>query len=314
MDIKMKLVVFAIDMICPLIIGYACKNQQKLKGSFFDKMILYNILVVCPVVSFLSFWIMPLTRELLWLPAISIALGVVPGAIGYFRAIHKYKDYREQGAYVMAAALSNLGTIGGIAVFLIYGERGYGFQQITVLFQYVLMFMFCYPLAQYFEAKADGVSGKKVSVMSMLFSKKQLAVVGILLGGILQQMGIPRPHELDGVAQIFIHSAAWTGLIPVGYSIDFARIKQYWFSLFDMSLIKFVLTPVLIYYLSHLVIHDSVMIGTLLVLATMPVAINAVVTARLYHLSVDLNVAAFIVTTLIFVFIVYPVFFFALSA
>ena len=31
MDIKMKLLVFAIDMICPLILGYACKYQHWLK-------------------------------------------------------------------------------------------------------------------------------------------------------------------------------------------------------------------------------------------------------------------------------------------
>ena len=62
MDIKMKLLVFAVDMICPLILGYACRYQHVLKDGFFNKMILNNILVVCPVVSFLSFWVMPIIR------------------------------------------------------------------------------------------------------------------------------------------------------------------------------------------------------------------------------------------------------------
>jgi len=315
LDIKTKLLIFAIDMICPLILGYACKYQKRFKDEFFNKMILNNIMVVCPIVSFLSFWILPLTRDLLWLPVISIAMGFVPGAMAYLRARHKYQDYREQGAYVMAASLSNLGTIGGIAVFLIYGERGYGYQQIVVLFQYVLMFMFCYPLAQYFESKAENGSqvGQKVSIWSLIFSKKQLAVVGIMMGGVLQYMGIARPHELDGVAQIFIHMGAWTGLIPVGYSIDISKIRHYWSSLFDLALIKFIAAPVTIYLLSHLVIRDKMMLEALFVLATMPVAINAVVTARLYHLSVDLDVAAFIVTTIIFMLIVYPITFVMLT-
>ena len=102
MDIKMKLLVFAVDLICPLILGYACRYQKKLGDNFFNKMILNNILVVCPVVSFLSFWVMPITREFLWLPVMSIALGFVPGAMAYWLAGRKYKDYREQGAYVMA--------------------------------------------------------------------------------------------------------------------------------------------------------------------------------------------------------------------
>ncbi len=314
MDIKMKLLVFAIDMICPLILGYLCKYQRILKDGFFNKMILNNILVVCPIVSFLSFWVLPVTRELLWLPLISLAMGFVPGAMAYFIAQRKYQDDRERGAYVMAASLSNLGTIGGICVFLIFGERGYGYQQIILLFQYVLMFMFCYPLAQYYENRAAaGKHGPKVSLRGVLFSKNQLAVLGILFGGLLQYAGVSRPQELDGVAQIFIHMGAWTGLIPVGYSTDFQKIRRYWLSLFDLSFIKFIAAPLTIYLLSHLVIRDGSMLGALLVLACMPSAVNAVVTARLYHLNVDLDVAAFIVTTMMFLFFVYPVLFLTLS-
>lgn len=313
MDIKMKLLVFAVDMICPLILGYACKYQKRLGDNFFNKMILNNILVVCPIVSFLSFWVMPITREFLWLPVISMALGFIPGAMAFLLVKHKYKDYREQGAYVMAASLSNLGTIGGICVFLIYGERGYAYQQIATLFQYVLMFMFCYPLAQMYETKANGVSGQKISILSMLFSKKQLAVVGIMMGGVLQYAGVPRPEELNGVAQIFIHLGAWTGLIPVGYSVDFSKIRKYWTSLFDLSFIKFIAAPAVVYGLSHLVIKSPDMLGSLLVLAATPTAINAVVTARLYNLSIDLDVAAFIVTAVMFLIVVYPLLFFILA-
>jgi len=313
LDIATKLVIFAADLILPLLLGYACKFQHRLGDSFFNRMILNNILVVSPIVSFLSFWIMPLSRELLWLPLLSIALGFLPGAIAYEAARRKYRDFREQGAYVMAASLSNLGTIGGICVFLIYGEQGYGYQQIATLFQYVLMLMFCYPLARSYETKADGKSGQKISIWSMLFSKKQLAVLGILLGGVLQYAGIPRPPSLDGVSQIFIHLGAWTGLIPVGYSVDFNKIRRYWLSLFDLAFIKFIVAPVLIFGLSRLLIESPTMRGTLLILAATPTAINAVVTARLYNLAIDLTVAAFIVTTLLFLVLVYPALFLLLS-
>ena len=80
-----------------------------------------------------------------------------------------------------------------------------------------------------------------------------------------------------------------------------------------MSFIKFIAAPLTIYLLSHLVIENRDMLGALLVLAAMPSAINAVVTSRLYHLNVDLDVAAFIVTTLIFLFVVYPLLFLTLA-
>ena len=89
-DVKMKILVFAVDMICPLMLGYLCQRQNVLEEKFFNKMILNNILVVCPIVSFLSFWILPLTADLFWLPLISLALGFVPGAMAYVIAQKRY--------------------------------------------------------------------------------------------------------------------------------------------------------------------------------------------------------------------------------
>ena len=313
MDIQTKLMIFAVDLIGPLLLGYAGRYQRCVGDTFFNKMILNNIFVVCPVVSFLSFWVMPLTRDLFWMPVLSLALGFFPGMAAWWIARRKYLDYREQGAYVMAASLANLGTIGGICVYLVYGEQGYGYQQVATLFQYVLMFTFCYPLAQYYERCADGRSRTKVSFWSMVFSKNQIAVVGILMGGALQVAGIPRPAELAGVTPFFIHLGAWTGLVPVGYSLDFGRMRRYWLSLFDLAVLKFVAAPLLLYGLSGFVVESPAMRGSLLLLAATPTAINAVVAARLYHLAVDLTVAAFLVTTLLFLLVVYPALFLLLS-
>lgn len=314
MDVKVKLVLFGVDLLLPLLLGYACRYQNVLKDGFFNKMIFNNILVVYPVLSFLSFWILPLTRELAWLPVMGILIGAVPGFTAYLAAEKKYQTDAKRGAYVMAASLSNLGTIGGLCVFLIYGETGYGYQQLIVLFQYILMFLFCYPLAQYYEQRSNGKTGtERISIFSVLFSRNQIAVLGILSGGALQIAGIPRPEAFNGVADIFVHLGAWTALLPVGYSMDFAQMKGRYHELFDLAAIKFIVTPAVIAAFSYLVIDDLVMRGALLVLACCPAAVNAVIIARLYHLDIDLCVAAFIVTTGIFVLLVYPVLFFMLA-
>ena len=44
-------------------------------------------------------------------------------------------------------------------------------------------------------------------------------------------------------------------------------------------------------------------------IAAAPTAINAVLTARLYKLNVDLTVASFLVTTVIYLLLFYPLFF-----
>ncbi|WP_378953964.1 AEC family transporter [Pelosinus sp. sgz500959] len=315
MDMKLKLLLFAVDLLAPLMVGYLCRFQNIVKEPVFNKMILNNILVIYPALSFLSFWVLPLDYHLIWLPVMGLAMGVIPGLIAYFVAEYKYTSDLDRGSYVMSAILSNLGTIGGLCVFLLYGETGYAYQQLVVLFQYILMFMFCYPLAQYYYNRSQkGEKIKDVSVRSILFSRNQLAIIGILFGVVLKQMGVPRPQSLDGLTQVLIHFGAWTALIPVGYSIDFGKLKEHYRDIKDLTVVKFILTPLLIYGGARLVIHDQRMLNTILVLSCMPTAVNAVITSRIYSLNIHISVAAFILTTIVFLLVVYPILFIGLGS
>jgi len=310
----MKVLLFAVDLLAPLVVGYFCRYQNVVKESVFNKMILNNILVIYPALSFLSFWVLPLNYELIWLPVMGLVMGIIPGILAYFVAEGKYTSDLDKGSYVMSAILSNLGTIGGLCVFLIYGETGYAYQQLVVLFQYILMFMFCYPLAQYYYQRSqEGGAVQRVSVKSVLFSRNQLAVIGIFCGVILQKMGVARPQSFSGIVEILIHIGAWTALVPVGYSIDFGKLKEHYREVKDITLIKFLFTPLVIYGLARLLIENEQIVHTLLILACMPTAVNAVVTSRIYHLNIHISVAAFILTTIVFLLIVYPALFIGLS-
>ncbi|MCE5285673.1 MAG: transporter [Pelosinus sp.] len=310
----MKILLFAIDLLVPLTAGYFCRYQRKLNETFFNKMILNNILVIYPALSFLSFWVLPLRLELIWLPVLGLAMGLIPGGIAYLVAQRKYSCDLDRGSYVMSAALSNLGTIGGLCVFLIFGETGYAYQQLVVLFQYILMFMFCYPLAQYYyeraqnDRKACGVSWR-----SVLFSRNQLAVLGIISGAVLHVAGVHRPEFLGACFNPLVHIGAWTALIPVGYSIDFGKLKDQYRSVIDLIPIKFLVAPALTYGLACLLISDEQMLNTILVLSCTPTAVNAVITSRIYKLNIHISVAAFILTTILFVALVYPLLFFMLA-
>lgn len=310
MDITSKIIVSSLDLLLPIAVGYLLKYQHCLRDGFFNKMILNNILVVYPLLSFLCFWVLPLSRELIWLPVMGILMGLIPGIIATWRSKQKYTDPLDQGGYVMSAILSNLGTIGGLCVFLLYGEHGYAYQQLVVLSQYILMFMFCYPLAQNYYEKAQGTTKKhSVSLRSILFSRNQLAVVGILLGVVLQFASVPRPDCLSGVSSFLVHLGAWTALIPVGYSMDFARIRTHYRELADLAVIKFAVSPCILYLIALLLIDNEIMRYSLLILSFTPTAVNAVITARIYRLNLHLTMAAFILTTLLFLIVIYPLLF-----
>ena len=74
--------------------------------------------------------------------------------------------------------------------------------------------------------------------------------------------------------------------------------------------LRFVIVPVLFYLLFKLLFTDQVLLGSLLLMAATPAAINSVITAQLYKLNVDITIASFLLTTVVFVLVVFPLFFF----
>lgn len=313
MDVTMKLVYFMIDLLVPLTIGYLLKRNKYFTRGFFDKMISYNIFLFYPLLSILSFWVLPLTWDLMWFPIFGAILCFLPGALAHLISKNKYESPLDTGSYMLSAMLSNLGTLGGLCAFIVYGEAGFAYTQLVVLMQVAVIFLFCYPLAQYYYAKERNDTKNKISIGSLLFSFNQLPVLGLLIGLILYWLNVPRPELFGEMISPLVHIAAWTALIPVGHVTDFLEIKQHYKSTFDLVPIKFLLTPLISYFIAKAVFHDPIMVNTILMLAFMPTAINAVITAKLHKLNVHIATASFVATTVLFLLVVYPSLLFFLS-
>jgi len=103
-------------------------------------------------------------------------------------------------------------------------------------------------------------------------------------------------------------------LVPVGHAIRFSEFQSHLKGCFSLSIIKFVFTPLIIAGLSVLFLDDLVMRNTMIILAFTPTAINAVITVRLHNLNIAMVMTNFVVTTLIYLLIIYPVLFIFLNS
>ena len=81
----------------------------------------------------------------------------------------------------------------------------------------------------------------------------------------------------------------------------------------DLLPIKLVLTPLAAYVLAKFVFEEPVLINTIVILAAMPTAINAVVAVQLNKLNVDLATASFVLTTAACLLVALPILFVVLS-
>ena len=270
-------------------------------------MMLFNVVVLITVMNLLSFWILPLQGDLLLLPLLSLLTAFL--SAGMMAPLCRHQSFVDQGTLVVAAMLANIGTLAGICGYILYGELRFAYVQLFAVPQNILMVVLAFPLAQYYAAQGSCASGEaplQFNLRELLFTPKQLGVVGMFIGLGLQLFQVERPGFITDFFRMLVHIQAWIAFTPVGYTIDFHRAFRYLRQAAGLLPIRFLLVPLLLYGASSLVVTDPVILGTIFLAASAPVAINAVITAQLFHLNVDLAVAAFLETTLLYVAVLFP--------
>ena len=305
-----RLIYVGTDLIAPLIAGYLAYQRGFISDARCNAVIRFNIIVMATLLALLSFWVMPLSKSLLWLPLFSALFMLVPGAIARLTFARRHREPLSRGAYYMSAMLTNIGTIAGLSAFILYDEAGFAYVQIVSSFQVGLLVLVCFPLAALFRAQGAADAHRvHLSVRELFLTPNQVPILGLLAGLSLNFLGVERPAVFGAAFQSLVHIGAWTALFPVGCLVDFSRARLYIKNTADLVPLRFLLTPLIFFGLCRLLFDDPVLIGSLLLIAAAPTAINAVLTARLYKLNVNLTVASFLVTTILYLLLFYPLFF-----
>lgn len=305
-----KIAYFFLDLIAPLAVGYLLRKGNLLSQHMSDYLIKLALLIVYPLLTVISFWKIRISPQLLWLPFFGVILHIVPGLLASLNVKKIYAAPADRGSYLLSAILSNQMVVGGIAVFILYGELGFNYVQLTVLLQGVILFLVCFPLAQYYQrCQGNDESTSSLSWRAYILNKNQVGILGLVLGTLLNLSGWQRPAVATQLFGLLVHINAWTTLIPVGHSIRFRDVR--WNSAGARSIvaIKFFLKPAIIITLSALLLNDLLMRNTILVLAFSPSAISAVITVRLFKLSVPTVITDFVVTNVLYLVLIYPTLF-----
>ncbi|MGE1061907.1 hypothetical protein NXG27_04595 [Megasphaera paucivorans] len=311
---ELRIVFIFVDLILPLIVGYVLKKINKLTAGQCNWLIRFNIIIIFTILSILSFWVMPLRVELMMLPFFGFFCSALPlGIVYFFHLQRKFPDKLEQGSYVITAIPSNIVTIGGLCAFILYGEVGFAYAQMVGVFQNLVMLFVCFPMGYYFKFRSihknEPFAMGNLNWRSVFINWNQVSVAGMILGIILYIIDVPRPEALGTLFQALVHMGAWFALIPIGYMIDFSGLKKYYWSTFDLAPIKMIITPAISYLIAALFTNDPVLLGSVIILMATPCAINALITARLYGLNVNLSMAPFITTVGLYIFVLFPAFY-----
>lgn len=301
-----KLALFFVDLVLPLGIGYVLASRERAR-RFLDRAMKANIVTLVPALTALSLWTLQLRREDAWIPVLGIAMQLVPACLAYPWARARYDDPLRQGSFTFATMLSNRGTVGVLTVFLLYGEQGFAYAQLVILLAPAVNFGLCFPWAQRFHARRHGTDVERPRLAGILFSPNMVPAVGVIVGFLLKASPWSRPDSLGRAVPLLLHLMIWLFIVPLGASIDFGEMRRYWRDVLALSPVKFAFTPAVIYLLSLLVGISGVGRDVTVILAFSPTAILAVVTSKLFDLDVHMAMAAFVMTTVLYLVFVLPV-------
>ncbi|NNL78788.1 MAG: hypothetical protein HKO68_20850 [Desulfobacterales bacterium] len=208
---------------------------------------------------------------------------------------------RKTGAMFGCGSFTNIGSIGALVCFVFLGETGFALVPIYKLFEELSYYSIGFPIAKYYSSsdKDEQITQRLKSLARDPFIL--VALSSIVLGGVLNISGVLRPAAFKSIVAVCVPLGTILLLASIGMALKFKRVRKYVKECVAVSLIKFVLVPVLAtsvaYFIGFGSIDNGLPLKVVLILSSMPVAFNALIPPSIYDLDLDLANSCWFVTT-----------------
>lgn len=284
-------------------------------------------LFVCiPASAMLSLWGMPAPDvHLLALPLFGLIAWTAGGILAVALSRCLRLDPAQTGSMYCCGTFTNIGAIGGLVCTLYLGEQSIALVALYRLCEEFYFFGVAYPVARAYGARGRSPTDRDIGRFSPVCPDSRgstmLAALGhvvrdpvirlifsaLLLGVLLNVMGVPRFPGAGFVASGCILAATVLFLTAIGMSLRISRMRSYLRPLSAIALIKFLLVPALMTGLARLTglgeVDDGLPLRTVFLLSSMPVAMNALVPPSLFSLDLDLANTCWIGTTALLIIV-----------
>jgi hypothetical protein len=266
------------------------------------------LLIVNPVAIAGAVWIVNLKNAtLIALPFIGLFTYLIGGALAVGASRLLDLDGRRAGALFGCGFFTNIGAIGTLICYIFLGEAGFALVAIFKLFQEVAYYAIGFPIAKYFGSSRHDVPAR--GLLKHLARDPYLitALSALAIGALLNIGGVHRPDFYKIIISVFVPLLTLLLLVSIGMAMKFRKIGAYLRECLSISLIKFILVPVLVclpaYFLGYGSIQNGLPLKVVLILSSMPVAFNALIPPSIYNLDLDLANSCWFFTTAMLVVI-----------
>jgi len=267
------------------------------------------ILFFGPITVIGAIWIVKIENiEITLLPFLGIFAIIVGGLLGLIAAKLLKLNRKKSGSMFTCGSFSNITSIGGVVSYLFLGEKGYVLFSLYKMFEVITYYVVGFPIAKLFSSiiiKKENIISRLKEIFTDIFIVVTLTSMGI--GFLLNLSGWERPLFYEIINAIFIPLGVITLLVSIGLEMKFGKVKNYINECLAISIIKFILVPVIVstaaFYLGYSKIEGGLPLKVVIILSSTPVAFTALIPPSIYDLDLDLANSCWLVTTLSLVLI-----------
>lgn len=171
----------------------------------------------------------------------------------------------------------------------IFGQNGLILSAIIITFAIPILNIFCITIFALYS------QNNKIDFMYLLKSIfKNPLIISCVIGALINFSTLQIPISIENLLKILSSAALPMGLLSIGYALVLKEIKSTKKDLSVSCISKFVVLPIIIYFLGKAFQLDEIMISILVLFAIMPTAPSSFILAR--QLNGDLSLMTTIIT------------------
>ncbi len=268
-----------------------------------------SLLGLSPIATIGAIWILSFDNiRVALMPAIGVLAILAGGSAAYVVGKLLKLKPKQAGAFFCCGAMTNVGSVGSLVVFVFLGEMAFAFVPMYRLFEAIIYYTIWFPLAKSFspQVQTEVKTGKLLKIIADPFVL--VALASILMGVILNISGIPRPEFYNTLNVIVIPLSSLLMLTSIGMAMKFGKITAHLKPAAIIAAIKFIFVPIVATGVAYLLgfgkIDNGLPLQVILILASMPVGFTALVPPSIYDLDLDLANAGWVVTTALLVVVI----------
>lgn len=313
---RLRLVGMLTVLVGGLVSGYLAGSRFGLPEHFAKKIMTAVLVCFDWLIALLVIWPMQLSRQLVWLPIVGLALISIITALSAVFFYFLEPDRKSRLTLVLAAGLSNTGYTGGAFVcYALFGIDGLAMANIYLLLSVPAFYLFYLPYLKVRELRAKD---RSVALkFDFLLDFRMLAIPAVIAAIILNLTNVKSPAFMAKlhIVDILVYVASSLSFFAIGLRVKLSRLKNYISLYFLIAAVKFILTPaVALLIIALLALTGQNLNGTvqkvIIILSATPSAVLMVTMSNVFDLDGPLASALWVVTMAIFVAIIVPVLFF----